>query len=145
MAYSTDVEKAKKLAILAHSGAVDKAGAPYILHPERVASRLDSPEEKVIAWLHDVVEDTGITIDTIREMFGPETASSVDAITHRKGESWADYLTRVKTNELAKATKISDIIDNSNLARLSTVTPKDVMRQAKYNRALIYLMDVDGE
>lgn len=145
MTYSTDVEKAIDLATVAHDGAVDKAGAAYILHPMRVASRMDSPEEKVVAWLHDVVEDTGITIDTIRKMFGSDTAEAVDAITHRKGESWANYLTRVKGNKIATAVKVSDLLDNSNLSRLPKVTSKDVKRQAKYNRALFYLMDVDGE
>ena len=58
---------------------------------------------------------------------------------------WADYLTRVKGNEFAKAVKISDLIDNSNLSRLAKIGPRDVARQAKYNRALYYLMDADGE
>ena len=145
MSYSTDVEKARSLAIVAHDGAVDKAGAPYINHPMRVASMLESSEEKVVAWLHDVVEDSDITINTIMEMFGGETTAAVNAITHRKGESWADYLTRVKGNKIAKAVKIADLIDNSNLSRLPTVTANDIKRQAKYNRALIYLMDVEGE
>ena len=145
MAYSTDIEKAKELAIVAHDGQVDKSGASYVLHPMRVASRVKTPEEAVVAWLHDVVEDTGITINTICEAFGYETAEAVNAITHRKGERWADYLTRVKGNKIAKAVKIEDLIDNSNLSRLKEVTAKDVKRQAKYNRALIYLMDVEGE
>lgn len=145
MSYSKDVELARDCARSAHLGAVDKAGAPYILHPERVASRLTTPEEKVVAWLHDVVEDTDVTLDMIRDWFGNDTAKAVDAITHRKGESWADYLTRVKGNPVAKAVKVSDLLDNSNLTRLPVVKAKDVRRQAKYNRALIYLMDVEGE
>ena len=145
MAYSTDVQGAIEIATIAHDGAVDKAGAPYIEHPRRVAARMGSDEEKVVAWLHDVVEDTGVTLDFIWEKFGEDTAAALDAITHRKGESWADYLWRAKSNPVAKAVKISDLIDNSNLSRFETVKPKDVARQAKYNRALYFLMEVDGE
>ena len=89
MALSKDVERARDLAFSAHYGAVDKAGAPYILHPERVAERLSSPEEKVVGWLHDVVEDTDVSLGYIAETFGEETAEAVDRITHRKGESWS--------------------------------------------------------
>lgn len=145
MAYSIDVKKAVEIATIAHDGQVDKADMPYFLHPQRVADRMETPEGKVVAWLHDVVEDTGVTLDKVREMFGPETAEAVDALTHRKGEAWADYLTRVKGNDMAKVVKISDLIDNSNLSRLPEVSAKDVLRQAKYNRALIYLMNVEGE
>ena len=90
MAYSTDVEAAKALATRAHEGQTDKAGLPYITHPERVASRLQSPEEQVVAWLHDTVEDTAITLTTIESQFGPETAAAVDAISRRVGEDWDD-------------------------------------------------------
>jgi len=143
MGYSSDVEKAQKIATEAHKGAVDKSGQPYILHPERVAAGVKTPEEKVVAWLHDVVEDTNVSMEEIEREFGPETAVAVRAITHEKEEPWAAYLMRVKANEVAKAVKISDLIDNSNLSRLSVVKPKDVKRQAKYNRALYFLMDVE--
>ena len=143
MSYSTDVEKAMNLAREAHKGAKDKAGAPYINHPERVAGRLKKPEEKVVGWLHDTVEDTDVTLARIEAEFGPETAAAVDAVSHRKGEAWADYLVRVKANPVAKAVKISDLIDNSNLSRFETVTAKEVKRQAKYNRALYFLTNAD--
>lgn len=133
------------LARKAHSGSVDKAGKAYIEHPERVASRLNSQDEKIVGWLHDVVEDTDVTLDQIREMFGPKIAEAVDAITHRSGESWAEYLCRVKMNPIARLVKIQDLVDNSNLSRFQVVLPKDVQRQAKYNRALYFLMDIDGE
>lgn len=144
MPYSTDVTKARQLATQAHQGAKDKAGEPYIDHPRRVAERFSTPEFCVVAWLHDVVEDTDVTLEDIRNMFGDDTAAAVDAITHRKGEAWADYICRVKRHPIACQVKIFDLIDNSNLSRLATVTALDVMRQAKYNRALYFLMDVDG-
>ena len=139
------VKVAKEIATVAHKGQVDKAGVDYIEHPARVASRVEGKEEKVVAWLHDVVEDGNVSLEKIRFLFGSEISNAVDAITHRKGESWSDYLCRVKGNELAKAVKIADLIDNSNLSRLPVVKDKDVKRQEKYNRAMYFLMDIDGE
>ena len=72
--------------------------------------------------------------------FGPETAAAVDAVSRRDGEEWDDYLKRVKQNPIARQVKISDLIDNSNLSRLQDVTMRDVERQARYNRALKYLL-----
>ncbi len=144
MAYSVDVTRAKYLAEESHKGQVDKSGVDYIEHPARVAMRVHSPEAKVVAWLHDVVEGTGVTLDEIRASFGPDTADAVDAVSRRKNESWSDYLCRVKANDLATEIKISDLIDNSNISRLPAVTTADIRRQAKYNRALMFLMETDG-
>lgn len=140
MAYSVDVEAAKALAAKAHAGQLDKAGMPYIEHPLRVAARLECPEARVVAWLHDVVEDTALTVPDIEARFGPETAAAVDALTRRKGEAWEDYLERVRANPMARLVKISDLIDNGNLSRLPRVTLGDVRRQARYNQALERLL-----
>ena len=118
--YSVDVMTAKAWAARWHEGQRDKAGKPYVTHPERVAGRLSAPEEQVVAWLHDTVEDTGLTLREIENAFGPETAAAVDAVSRRPGEEWEDYLRRVKQNEVARKVKISDLIDNSNLSRLET-------------------------
>ena len=141
MAYSTDVEAAKRLATQMHEGQTDKAGLPYVTHPQRVALRLTTPEAQVVGWLHDTVEDTGLSLSEIEARFGPQTAAAVDAISRRDGESWDDYLDRVKRNPLAREVKISDLIDNSNLSRIPHITMKDVKRQAKYNRALEELLE----
>ena len=141
MAYSTDIEAAKSLATKAHEGQTDKAGLPYITHPERVASRLSTSEAQVVGWLHDTVEDTPLTLSDISKKFGPETAAAVDAISRRDGEKWSDYIDRVAANPMARQVKISDLVDNSNLTRIPHVTLKDVKRQAKYNKALKKLME----
>lgn len=138
--FSTDIEKARLLAERQHRGQVDKSGVPYITHPERVAERMKTPEEKVVGWLHDTVEDTDLSVSDIERGFGPETAAAVDAISRREGESWEAYLARVKENPTARKVKISDLIDNSNLSRLGEVTMKDVKRQERYNRALQELL-----
>ena len=138
---SESVRAARALAEKLHRGQVDKAGLPYITHPERVASRLDTEDACVVGWLHDTVEDTGLSLDEVRARCGPEIAAAVDAISRRDGEDWDDYLARVKANPLAARVKISDLIDNSNLSRIPKVTMKDVKRQAKYNKALKYLLE----
>ena len=141
MAYSADVEAARELAMRQHAGQVDKAGKPYITHPERVAAWLDFPEAQVVGWLHDTVEDTGLTLAEVEVRFGPETAAAVDAITRRAGENWDAYIARVKAHPLARLVKISDLIDNSNLSRIPSITLRDVARQAKYNAALRTLLE----
>ena len=143
MDYSTDVEAAKALATRLHEGQLDRAGLPYITHPERVASRLETPEAQVVGWLHDTIEDTELTLEEIEAQFGPLTAAAVDAISKREGEEWDDYLERVLANPMARLVKISDLIDNSNLSRLPRVTLKDAKRQAKYNKALKKMLKKD--
>ena len=132
---------ARALAERQHAGQTDKAGRPYIDHPRRVAGRLDTPEARCVGWLHDTVEDTGLTLDEVRARFGGEIAAAVDAVTRREGEAWPAYLERVRANPLARRVKISDLIDNSNLSRLDEVTLRDVERQAKYNQALRCLLE----
>ena len=137
--------RAMRIAYNAHTCQTDKAGMPYIEHPHRVSMRMKTEEEMIVAWLHDVPEDTDVTVSELRDKFGDVVGDALEAITHRKGESWSDYLARVKANEIATRVKIADLIDNSNLDRLEDVTARDVLRQAKYNRALIFLMEIDGE
>ena len=141
MPYSTDVEAARDLAAKMHEGQLDKAGLPYITHPERVAARMAAPEARVVGWLHDTVEDTALTLSEIQARFGPQTAASVDAISRRAGEAWDDYIERVKADPVARQVKISDLIDNSNLGRIPRVTLRDVERQARYNAALRRLLE----
>lgn len=138
--YSTDAAKARALAERLHANQTDKAGRPYLGHLSRVAAGVDTDEARVVAWLHDSVEDTGLTVEDVAEAFGPDTAHAVDCMTHRAGDGYEAYLARVKTDPVARLVKISDLTDNSNLSRLPAVTLRDVARQAKYNRALRYMM-----
>jgi hypothetical protein len=62
------LEHAIALAACAHAGQVDKAGQPYILHPLRVMLRLSGADERIVAVLHDVVEDTPRTIERLRAL-----------------------------------------------------------------------------
>ena len=139
------LRQAIKFAENYHNGQTDKAGSPYVWHLCRVAERVDTEEEKVVAWLHDTLEDRPEMcvqgqLYSFELIYGVEVANALKAITRLPDESYADYIKRVKKNPLATKVKISDLIDNSNLQRLGTVTVEDVLRQKKYNKALLYLM-----
>lgn len=133
-----DVANARRIATAAHEGQVDKSGHPYIEHPDEVASRLPADDAflQVVAWLHDVVEDTATTLDEIEEHFGLEVRDAVDAITHRKGESNIDYYARVLANPTALAVKEADIGTNTDPMRTRQL-PKEVRDRlaAKYAKA----------
>lgn len=131
----------------AHAGQVDKAGQPYIDHPRRVAEYLignSAPwEQVVVGWLHDVVEDTHVTLEAIQETFGPDIAAAVDAITRRPEERHNPqaYYERVKANEIALAVKCADIADNVDPGRLAALPVETADRlRTKYVKALAALV-----
>jgi (p)ppGpp synthase/HD superfamily hydrolase len=133
---------AKRIALTAHEGQVDKAGAPYWHHPAFVADHVTSPEAKVVAWLHDVVEDTEWSLDDLRtEGIWPEIVEGVDAITKRAGEAYECYLDRVKANPFALAVKLADLTHNMDLSRIANPTEKDFARIEKYRWAVDYLSE----
>jgi len=124
-------------ATLAHSGQVDKAGKPYIEHPLAVMRLVQEEIDKIVAVLHDVVEDSDITISNIRHGFGVEVADAVDALTRRPGERPEDYYQRVRRNQIAVRVKKMDIQHNSAPERLA-VLPEPLRNRlsAKYAKAL---------
>ena len=105
-------KKALIFASMAHSGQKRNDGSNYIIHPIRVSQEVHTDSQRVCALLHDVVEDTNVSFDEVEEHFGKEVSVSIDCLTHRKGESYFDYITRVLTDEDAIAVKIADICDN---------------------------------
>lgn len=131
---------AEQYATEKHMGQVDRAGVPYVEHPRAVAGMLDGETERIVAWLHDTVEDTDATIDEIRRLFGDEVAVAVDHLTHRKGEPYMNYIRRVKENELARKVKLADLEHNMDLSRLPVVTSADALRCVKYCQAKQLLM-----
>ena len=133
-------ELALKIATEAHKGQVDKAGIPYINHPLTVASFVDTEEEKIVALLHDTIEDTNITEqDLIDYGFPNEIVEAVKLLTHNKNVPYMDYVAKIKDNELARKVKIADLTHNSDLSRLKEITEKDKKRYEKYQKALLYL------
>lgn len=133
--------KAIAIATKAHEGQKDKSGNPYIEHPLRVAVMADTIEKKIVAVLHDVVEDTDITLEYIYEEFGPRVMDAVNAITHRSHEPRPRYYERVKQNALAHSVKLLDIMDNLCEERLATLDEQTQVRlRAKYAMALEILL-----
>lgn len=111
-------DRAVQIAAAAHAGQVDKEGQPYLLHVLRVALAVADPEARVAAVLHDVVEDTAVTLDQIRaEGFSAAVVEAVRVLTRPHGTPYAEYVIRLKTNPLARAVKLSDLADNSRLDR----------------------------
>ncbi len=131
------LERAIAIAVEAHAGQKDKAGEPYILHPLRVMMSVATVAQKIVAVLHDVVEDTDWTIDDLRrEGFSEEVLRGVNAVTHREGEKYEDFVRRAGRDPIGRAVKIADISDNLDLTRLPNVTDRDRARAEKYKRAL---------
>ena len=131
------LDRAIELAKQHHEGQTDKAGKPYIEHPLRVMSQVESEEEKIVAVLHDIVEDTEISLDDLRsEGFSEEVVSAVECLTKQDGENYDLYIERISFNPLAVKIKLADLEDNSDLTRLPEVTDKDLERIEKYDKAL---------
>ena len=133
-------ELALSIATEAHRGQFDKAGIDYIEHPIFVASQVDSEEEKAVALLHDVIEDSPFTAEELLLAGLPETVvAAVQILSKKKGQDYQTYLENVKSNSLARVVKLADLKHNSDLSRLSSVTDKDLERLEKYKRAIDYL------
>ncbi|MBC7545976.1 MAG: HD domain-containing protein [Candidatus Sericytochromatia bacterium] len=130
------LDQAVALAAQAHLGQLDKAGAPYILHPLRVMFRCQSDEARMAAVLHDVVEDTPITLDDLRQRgFADSVVAAVDRLTRSPDETYEAFIDRVKTDPIALEVKIADLEDNMDVRRMADPQPKDFERLAKYRRA----------
>lgn len=135
------IEVARRIATHAHAGQVDKAGAAYITHPERVAERVTAAggadEAIAAAWLHDVLEDTTVTATALRTAGIPdEVVVAVEAITKMPDEAPEDYYARVRSNSLALTVKRADLEDNTDPARTARLDAATRERlAAKYARA----------
>jgi len=136
------LEHAITLATEAHQGQVDKAGQPYILHPLRVMFAVEDETTRIVAVLHDVVEDSEVTLEDLRAMgYSNEVVIGLDCLTRRADESYMDFVKRAKVNPIARQVKIADIEDNMDMKRLSSITDKDVERLRRYREAWSYLQD----
>jgi GTP diphosphokinase / guanosine-3',5'-bis(diphosphate) 3'-diphosphatase len=134
------LERAIEIAAQVHAGRVDKGKSPYILHPLRVMLAVEDSVERIAAVLHDVVEDSDWTLSALeKEGFSPEVIRAVEALTHREGESYVDYVERAGKNPVARRVKIADLTDNMNLSRIAKPTKRDIARIRKYESALASL------
>lgn len=129
--------RAIAIASEAHLGQYDKVGEPYIEHPLRLMMRAKTDEERLVAVLHDVVEDSDWTVDALREEgFPRRVVRAVDHLTRREGESYEAFIERVAEDRLASRVKLLDLADNTDPSRLREVRAEDRARFAKYARAI---------
>ena len=136
------LEKAIAIAARAHAGQVDKAGQPYILHPIPVMLRMSSEAERITGVLHDVIEDSDVTLDDLRdEGFDAAILEALDALTKRPGESRMDAAGRARLVPLARVVKLADNAENSDLSRIANPTEKDVRCVEEYARIRAFLLE----
>jgi (p)ppGpp synthase/HD superfamily hydrolase len=129
-----------RLAASAHRGQLDKAGAPYILHPIRVMMMCKHVNQQIVAVLHDTVEDTDVQLTTIENLFGGIIAQAVEAMTKRTGESYMKFIARCGINSIARVVKLADIADNTSPERIAALDYDERCRLAnKYAPAREYL------
>ena len=134
------VDLALSIARKAHEGQLDKAGVAYIEHPIYVANQVDTEEEKAVALLHDVIEDSSVSAEELLQAGLPETVvTAVQILTKKKEQDYQTYLETVKKNPLARVVKLADLKHNSDLSRLSSITEKDRERLKKYKKAIDFL------
>lgn len=136
MIYTEMTKKAIKLVIEEHKDQVDKAGLPYYLHPIHVAESMDDEISCTCALLHDVIEDTSITLEDLKEKgFSDEVLDVLSLLTHDDDVPYMEYIAKIKTNPIATKVKLSDLAHNMDLSRIDNVTDKDLERIEKYKKA----------
>jgi len=143
---------AKILAKSAHKDQFDKAGKPYINHLIAVADLVKEKgiEYEIVAWLHDVVEDSHITLEAIENILlytsdDVEMLDAIDMITKRDEHKldYGAYINRVASNEISRVVKIADYTHNADLSRIAKVKFIDRLRKAKYDVSKMYLETFD--
>lgn len=134
----SEMFKALNFAVTYHGHDEDKIGKPVILHPLMVMMRMETEQEKTLALLHDVIEDTHATFNDLRRNgFSDDTIASLDAITRREGEKYFDYIDRLSRDELATKVKIQDLQDNMAREHPSVSEKKSLTK--RYMKALSIL------
>jgi len=117
MIYTEMTIMAMKVAYDAHLGQLDYNGVPYIFHPYHLAEQMDDEISCTVALLHDVVEDTSITLDDLEQMFPKQVVEIIMLLTHDEKVDYFEYIRKIKTNAIATKVKLADIKHNSNEAR----------------------------
>ena len=126
----------------AHKGQKDKAGKDYINHPLAVAAMLNSENEKCIALLHDVIEDTPYTMRDLKALkLSSSILKAICILTHKSGVSYDGYIKAISNNELASRVKIADLTHNMDIKRISKPSQKDYERLKKYTYYRDFLRD----
>ena len=140
MIYTDMTRRAMQIAFEAHKGQVDKSGVPYIYHPIHLAEQMTEESTICVALLHDVVEDTSISIeDLTAQGFDAAVLEALKLLTHDVTVPYMEYVAAIKNDPIARAVKLADLRHNSDLSRLVTIDEKAKRRQEKYLTAIAYL------
>ena len=132
-----------RIAYKAHDGQKDRSGLPYIMHPVHLAEQMTDEDSCVVALLHDVVEDTDVTIgDLVNKGFTPNQISAIKAMTHEKTVPYMVYIKKLSKNPLASVVKRADLAHNMDLSRIPNPTESDKSRLSRYTEAL-RILDVE--
>ena len=139
MLYTFLTNKAMQVAYAAHQGQTDQSGVPYIFHPYHLAEQMTDEVAVCVALLHDVVEDTYVTIEDLEEDFPKEVTEALRLLTRKKGEDYYEYVRTIRKNPVARKIKLADIVHNSDETRMSGCknVPKEKIQRwrEKYQRA----------
>ena len=140
MIYTDMTKKALRLCFDIHKKQVDKSGLPYVFHPFHLAEQMETEETTIVALLHDVVEDSDLTLEDLRQMgFGDTVIAALALLTHDPAVEYMDYVRAIKDNPIARAVKLADLRHNSDLTRLDTLDEKALARREKYLQAMTLL------
>lgn len=144
MIYTELTNKAMKLAYAAHHGQLDKSGMPYIFHPIHLAEQMDDEISCCAALLHDVVEDTDVTMEQLQKDFPEEVIAVLELLTHEKGVDYFDYVRAIRQNPIAVKIKLADLAHNSDQTRcVGADLPEERLAywREKYRRAKAILTE----
>lgn len=140
-----DFDEALVLVATHFRGVRDQSGVPYVLHCLRVMMGVGSLDAKIVAVMHDLVEDTPVTIDDLRERgFSESVLAAVELVTHKDADSYEDYVVKIKSNAIAREVKLADLRDNLDPPRALFRTgceDRDTARIQKYLLSFQFLTD----
>ncbi|MBE5937675.1 MAG: HD domain-containing protein [Lachnospiraceae bacterium] len=140
MIYTMLTSKAMEIAYNAHHGQKDVNGVPYIFHPMHVAEGMKDELTTCVAILHDVVEDTDVTMEELSEVFPENVIECLKILTHDDSEDYFEYIKRIAANPVAKIVKLGDLAHNMDESRIydkTTVSEEQLnWWRFKYEKAL---------
>lgn len=138
------LENAIHIAVSAHTGQFDKGGNPYILHPLYVMMQMDTDDERIIAILHDVIEDTKVSIEYLQSQgFPKDILDDLLLLTHNKNVPYETYIMNIKTSKRATKIKLADIKHNCDFTRMHDICEKQINMIRKYHQARFFLTQME--
>ncbi len=141
LSYNEQFQLALELAVQKHKNQTDKSGNPYILHPLHIMETVETKDAKIVAILHDIIEDTDVTADYLLEIgLSKHIVDAVVALTRSDDEDYQEYIKNLSSNKLAKEVKLADLEHNMDLKRLPSLKERDLDRNRKYQIAYHYLI-----